>query len=50
MERIYGALSRSDVGPALLYQIEKRIEYAGQALKDMKVLDDKINNPEKYEN
>ena len=50
MERIYGALARSSVGPALLYQIEKRIEFAGNALKDMDVLDDKINNPLKYEN
>ena len=50
MERIYGALARSSVGPALLYQIEKRIEYTAQVLRDMEVLDDKIGNPEKYEN
>ena len=49
VERIHGALARSNVGPALLFQIERRNKQTGQILKDLEGLDDKLQNPEKYE-
>ena len=42
-------LGRSGIGPALLWQIEKKNKIAGQVLEDLKQLDDKIENPKKYE-
>ena len=49
IERIHSTLARSNVGPALLWQIQKRNLEAQQVLKDMNALDERIENPEKFE-
>ena len=49
IERIHGALARSNVGPALLCIIEKKTQETGKILREMRDLDDKILNPQKYE-
>ena len=50
IDRIHGTLARSNVGPALLWQIQKRNMETTQVLKDMDILDEQINNPEKLQN
>ena len=38
-------MERGDIGPALLYQIQKKNEATMGVLKDLEQLDDKLENP-----
>ena len=49
IDRIESQLQRSDVGPSLLHAIKKKNLETKDVLKDLSVLDDKLENPQKYE-
>ena len=49
VERIDAELARSQIGPALLWQIQKKNKQTKGVLFDLAKLDDKLQNPQKYE-
>lgn len=49
VDRIHSTLARSSVGPALLWTIQNKNKQTTQVLKDMKDLDERLNNPQRFE-
>mgnify|MGYP000890466346 CR=1 FL=1 len=49
IERVKAQMARSNVGPALLYQIQKKNEETAKVLRDMAALDEKMESPQKFD-